>query len=449
MKKTLILPAEIHSREFDARLLQGVLALERGWRVIVGSKALINRSIWRLPSSLYLCQTLTHKRLPMLKLLKSLGHVSYGWDEEGLVSLDRGIYLMRRVSTDSLGRLAGLVAWGNNNASDLDQRAQGVGLKARPLGNPRFDLLRPELRGLYGQEVEAIRKAHGEFVLINTNFPSINPVISLHDLGPRALSAVNTPKSGEPARFSEFLEHRSRIYEYFKRDLPQYARENPDLKFIVRPHPAENAATWTGLFQGLPNVQVIREGASIPWLIAAKALIHNGCTTAVEASLLGHTAIAYGPEVSLERESALPNPISHRVANIGELGVTTRTALRNELQMGAEQRAILEHYVSGITGPLASDAILDFCEELIAKQPARSPLGALPSRVIGAFRHGYKYLRRDHITDRYLAKVFPTLGEDAVSRRAGEIAAVLKLPYGVQAKQISRNVFELSAGARR
>ena len=359
MTKTLILPAEIASRELDARLLQGVLALGRGWQVIVGSKALINRGIWRLPRGVYLCQTLTHKRFTMLKLLRKLGHATIGWDEEGLIYLDRDVYLMRRVSTDSLSLLDGLVAWGKQSAADLDHRAGPVHLPVRPLGNPRFDLLRPELRKLHSSEVAKLKRDHGDFVLINTNFSSFNPIISLQDLRPRALSEKNKPLGGEPHRFASVLEHRRRIYDLFRRDLPVFTRRNPGIRFVVRPHPGEDLGIWIETFRGQDHVRVIREGSSIPWLIAAKALIHNSCTTAVEAMIAGHTPIVYCPELSLENESGLPNPISHRVFDIDELSAATRRAMQRRLHAGQQQRAILENYVSGITGPLAANTILD------------------------------------------------------------------------------------------
>lgn len=452
MTKTLILPAEIISRELDARLLQGVLALKRGWRVIVGSKALINRGIWRLPASLYLCQTLTHKRLTMLKLLGRLGHVSYGWDEEGLIYLDRDVYLMRRVSSDTLGKLAGLIAWGLESADDLNHRANTVNLSARPLGNPRFDLLRPELRGLYAKDVDTIRRAHGDFILINTNFSSQNPVVSLHDLPARTLSDKNKPTGNEPTRFTGFLEHRRKVFNSFLKDLPKLASENPDLSFIVRPHPGEDIATWKEILQEKTNVQVIREGTSIPWLIAAKALVHNGCTTAVEAAMIGHTAIAYCPELSLENESGLPNPISHRVFTVDDLGVAVRLAFQNRLPMGAEQRALAERYVSGIAGPLATEIILDYCEELYGarrKMKVTEFAVAAVSRILAVRRHIYKSLRRGHLTDRYLAKVFPAISSASVAARATEIAMAIGLPFRVSAQDIAVNVFELRADQRR
>lgn len=452
MTKTLLLPAEILSRELDARLLQGVLGLERGWRVILGSKALMNRAIWRLPRGLYLCQTLTHKRLPVLKLLERLGHVSVGWDEEGLIYLDRDVYMMRRVSSETLARLSGLIAWGPQSAEDLGPRAAAANLTPKAFGNPRFDLLRPELHGLYAAEVDAIRREHGDFVLFNTSFSSCNPVVSLHDQQTRAISEKDRPADGATnRRFRDWTDHRKRLFDAFLVDMPELARRNPDLNFVVRPHPSENAATWSAAFENLVNVKVVREGASIPWLMAARALVHNNCMTAAEAAVMGHAPVAYCPETILELESALPNPVSRRTANVEELSAAVRLAFEGRLTLGDAQRATLDRFISGITGPLASSEILDYCDAIYAAAAPAKRLAALPAiraRIDGAWRHYRKSSRKDHLTDRYLAKVFPPTPASEVAARATKIARTLGLAAPIAAREISKNIFELSAANR-
>ncbi len=442
--KTLILPAEIYSREFDARLLHAVLAMQKGWNVIVGSKALINRSIWRFPPSVYLCQTLTHKRRTMLKLLHRLGHVSFGWDEEGLIYLDRDVYLMRRVSSDTLLLLKKLVTWGQQGADDVDHRAGPLGLHALPLGNPRFDLVRPELHSLYAKQISDIKARYGDFVLIDTNFSSFNPIISLHDLKPRIVARTNAPLAGEQERFQRVLEHRKEVYEHFRTDLPRFAVSHPQFKFVVRPHPGENEQTWRDCFKGVANVSVTREGSSVPWLIAAKALIHNSCTTAVEAAIIGHTPISYSPIVSLNDESALPNPISHRVRSFKELALAIENACAGKLFMSGTQNAILKQFVSAIEGPLASVAIMDELGELSPSAGARIAISRLIARLFGYVREQYKSQRKNHITDRYLEKVFPVVTVASVRSRLTEMAAVLNVHASFNVREISTNIFELT-----
>jgi surface carbohydrate biosynthesis protein len=443
--KTLILPAEIYSREFDARLLHGLIALSRGWRVFVGSKALINRAIWRLPRGIYLCQTLTHKRRSMLKLLNALGYICVGWDEEGLLYLDRDVYLMRRVSIDTLKHLQSIVAWGQQSAEDVEHRSRDVGLAPLALGNPRIDLVRPELHRLYAAEVAAIKARHGRFVLINTNFAGFNPVISIHDLKVRKTSRSHQPSKTESARFASVQAHRKQVYERFLVDLPVFTRRHPDLNFVLRAHPGEKEETWLKAFSGQKNVVVTREGTAAPWLIAADALVHNGCTTAVEAAIAGMTPICFCPIVSFADESPLPNPISHRAGDLTELAHAIRSSAERALAMDEQQVKVLTRHVSAIDGKLASDAIMDHLENIHQSAASADALKHISLRAFAILRHAFKALRRDHITDRYLAKVFPEISADDVRTRAMEIAAASDLKIEISVRRISSNIFELSS----
>jgi surface carbohydrate biosynthesis protein len=442
--KTLILPAEIYSREFDARLLQGLVALSRGWRVIVGSKALINRAIWRLPRGVYLCQTMTHKRRSMLKLLHGLGYACFGWDEEGLIYLDRDVYLMRRVSIDTLKHLDMIFTWGRQSAEDVAHRSHSAGLSPLPLGNPRFDLVRSELHGLYAAEVAAIKARHGRFILVNTNFPGFNPIVSIHDLQARKTSESHPPSKEETTRFAKLQAHRKELYDRFLADLPVFARSHPDMNIVLRAHPGESEETWLRAFAGLKNVAVTRAGTSVPWLIAADALVHNGCTTAIEAAITGLTPICYCPVISFDDESSLPNPISHRARNLDELAEAAGRSAGRSLPMDESQIRILAWHVSAIDGELASHAIMDRLEGLKQSATASRAVRRSAFRAFAMLRHAYKGLRRDHITDRYLAKVFPEKTAAEVRTRAAEIAAALDLKIEIGVRRISSNIFELS-----
>ncbi len=448
MSKTLILPAEMISRELDARLLQGVIALDRGWEVITGSKALINRAIWKMPPSVYLCQTLTHKRLTMLRLLKRLGHVSFGWDEEGLVYFGRDVYLMRRVSSETLEMLSGLVAWGRQSAEDLAERSRVVGLEAHPFGNPRFDLLRPELDGLHEPEVRAIRQTYGDFILINTNYSSLNPIISMHDAPDRRMSKRDQANPDLPKRFEGMQAHRKRVMDGFLAVLKPLAERFSHMTIVVRPHPGEEMQTWVDAASDVANLKVVREGGSIPWLKAAKAMVHNGCTTGAEAAVVGHTPIAYCPEVRLDQEAVLCNAISHRAETFDSLCDALSAAIAGKLEMGAAQRAVFNQYVSGVSGPLAAQQIMDLCERLhdgIGSQRA-SVVQRNAVRIYAAGRHAYKSMRKGHRTDRYLNKVFPEISCEHVAERANLMAGSLGLQIRVDTTKIGHNIFKMTAG---
>ena len=50
------------------------------------------------------------------------------------------------------------------------------------VGNPRLDLLRKEFAEYYEHDVAAIKKEHGKFILINTNFGNVNSHLPIHNL---------------------------------------------------------------------------------------------------------------------------------------------------------------------------------------------------------------------------------------------------------------------------
>ena len=65
------------------------------------------------------------------------------------------------------------------------------------------------------------------------------------------------------------------------------SQQHRDHQIIIRPHPSESHDPWRQLAAELPNVSVVYEGNVAEWLLAAELLIHNNCTTGVEAYLLG------------------------------------------------------------------------------------------------------------------------------------------------------------------
>jgi len=68
-------------------------------------------------------------------------------------------------------RIAYLTTWGEDNARAFRQfSGYDNNTPIIVTGNPRIDLLRPELREFYRPEAEALRERYGNFILINTNF---------------------------------------------------------------------------------------------------------------------------------------------------------------------------------------------------------------------------------------------------------------------------------------
>ena len=68
-------------------------------------------------------------------------------------------------------------------------------------------------------------------------------------------------------------------------------------KFIlIRPHPSEVKKSWEAILsKNLKNVGVIDDYTSSEVLNFAELMIHSGCTTGLEAKLLGTPVISFNP----------------------------------------------------------------------------------------------------------------------------------------------------------
>jgi len=94
----LIIPVENQVRELDPKLLLACIAVQRGFRVIIGSHREIDLRIASLPRSLYLNKSMTDRNLAMFRIMRNIGHEIVTWDEEALVHLPPETYYSRRLS---------------------------------------------------------------------------------------------------------------------------------------------------------------------------------------------------------------------------------------------------------------------------------------------------------------------------------------------------------------
>jgi surface carbohydrate biosynthesis protein len=201
-KPPLIIPVENQVRELDPKLLLACVAARRGFTSIIGSHREIDFRISQLPRGLYLNKSMTERNLKMFRVMRWAGHRILTWDEEALVHLPADIYYSRRLSPAAIRYVSHLFAWGEDNA-ELWRRYPHLppDLPIHVTGNPRNDMLRPELHPFYAEDVRAIRREHGDFFLINTNFNHVNAFFPAQNLfkpaaralPPKACATTNRP----------------------------------------------------------------------------------------------------------------------------------------------------------------------------------------------------------------------------------------------------------------
>jgi len=459
-RTTLIIPVESQVRELDAKLLLGCAAAERGFSVIIGSRAFVHYGIAAMPRGVYLAKSMRSLSNRMFKILRQLGHEIVAWDEEALVRVPAEDYYRRRLSPKTMGLVSHLFAWGEDDAEMFRKYPEYSGIPIHVTGNPRIDLIRPEVRGYFDAQVADIRDRFGEFVMVNTNFGYVNAFVSRLDLMQKPQHPGAQPSLGEntvgmtPEFARSLAEHKQALFEYFREMVPALAGALSDRTIVVRPHPSESHTAWQDAAHGHENVHIVNEDNVIPWLMAAKVLVHNGCTTAVEAAVLGMPAVAYRPVRDKAVDLELPNALSYEAHDLDDLLTKVRTIATGELATpnGGARRAILERHIASLDGSLAADRMVGvLCDAGYRDRPHARP-ALLP--YLKGWLHAYgrtavKQLNRRRSghrnADAFHAHRFPGTSLEDLQERIQRFAGRIGRFEHLQVAQLSDHIFRIDS----
>ena len=459
-KAYLIIPVENQVREFDPKLLLACIAVQRGFAIIIGPHREIDFRISSFPRSLYLNKSMTERNLKMFRIIEKVGHEILTWDEEALVHLPAETYYSRRLSPVAIRYNSHLFAWGEDNAELWRQYPDiPADMPIHVTGNPRSDMLRPELRSFYETEAEEIRKKHGRFILVNTNFNHVNAFFPAQNLFRPVDNPGDEPQFGKAAvgmsrEYAEGLrDHKTAVFSTFKELIPVLDKTYPDHTIIVRPHPTENQQVYKDIASDCQRVKVTNEGNVVPWLMATDVVIHNGCTTGVEAFMMGVPAVSYRAAIDKTYDMGfyrLPNLISHQCFDIEQLQETLTKIFTGELgtASGDERQELVNHYLAAQDGPLACELIVDVLEKKMEGQPVlpKPPLSdRISGTVIANYRRIYKNIKKHmpgtHAPPHFHRHRYPGISHQELINRIDKIQQVLGDTSKIKAEQIIDQIF--------
>ena len=462
-KATLIIPVENQVRELDPKLLLACIAAKRGFSTVIGSHREIDFRIASFPRGIYLNKSFTIRNLKMFQIMRELRHEIVSWDEEALVHLPPEMYYSRRLSPLTMKYLSHLFAWGEDNAELWRHYPEfPAGLPIHITGNPRSDMMRPEMRAFYDNEVKEIRNRYGDFILINTNFNHVNAFFPAQNLFQPVKNPGEEPEFGKAGRgmtreFAEaFRDHKQAIFEDFQRLIPDLEQAFPHYTIIVRPHPTESQEVYKKIAAQCERVRVTNEGNVVPWLMATKALIHNGCTTGVEAYLMGVPAISYRATVNDYYDYGfyrLPNMLSHQCFSFNELRNTLGKIFSGEMGTanGTEREELVDHYLTATDGRMACERIIDVLENVVEGRP-QLPRPALQSRLNGwctaNARHLIKrakaYLPGTQAPPEFHRHRYPGISLEELHERIRRFQQRLDYGQELRVRQLYSHIFQIT-----
>jgi len=382
------------------------------------------------------------------------------WDEEALVHLPPEMYFSRRLSPAAIELVSHLFAWGEDNV-DLWRQYPHLP-PAKPIhvtGNPRGDLLRPELRTFYRQEAEALLNKHGEFILLNTNFNHVNNFYSDQNLFLPTENPDEKPQFGRSAMgmtfeyAKGFQEHKQSLFLDFLQLIPTLDQAFPEYKIIIRPHPSEDQKVYQQIADSCQQVHVTNEGNVVHCLMSTYLLIHNGCTTAVEAYMLGVPAVSYRSRVIDFYDDGfyrLPNRLSHQCFNFEELKITIAQILAGQIGCpeSPAHKILLDHYLSAQDGPPACERIADILD-MAMERHSELPHPGIRNRLKAKRKIKKHYRHKGDKKADLLRHRYPDIPVEEMQKRVYRFETVLGIRGELKIKPVFNGIFQIQSNVQR
>jgi surface carbohydrate biosynthesis protein len=356
---SLYLPITSQPRELDARLLLGLCAAERGWTALIGFKGAFRGEMGALEPGYVLAHN-ARQNPKNFEIFTDFGNRVIVLDEEALVRQSDEIFIKKH-RQGAFDNVARVLCWGDDD-KQMWERKSPLPCPSQAVGNPRIDLLRPECRELFRAEADALNDRFGEFVLLNTNFPSVNNIAAQG----RGVRLADWAMDARGKEIEEaFLSNKRATFEATQALIKPLADAIAPITLIIRPHPNEVHEPWVKAAADAPNVKIVFEGGVIPWLLAATALIHNNCTTAIESAVAGTPVLNFRPWVSDDYDNPMVHDFGLDCADATALAAAIREIKADsasELPNAAKIK--LRHHILSCDGALSIDRIMDSFESV-------------------------------------------------------------------------------------
>ena len=224
-------------------------------------------------------------------------------------------------------------------------------------GNPRFDLSKPLFRNFYLKK----NNVKDKYILINCAFGAYNNYVNNEiDYKVWSLKVPNYPSFDKTKKSA--VEYEKQLFPLFIEGVKKLATIHSTEIFLLRPHPVENENIYKKIFGNYNNVIISKNLSPQCASANAKFLIHNGCTTAIEANFAEIKSICYLPYYDEDHIQELTDEVSEKIYDQPTLINKVKSFLDKNLEIKSN-----DHIKNQLIKPFI-DNINYFSYEHIAKE---------------------------------------------------------------------------------
>ncbi len=220
--------------------------------------------------------------ISFIEACKNLGILVGVLDTEGGIRKD--VQAFAEQVCRYLDRVDLYCVWGRTQFETLSRCDKIASATLEATGCPRYDFAVPP----WSNAVKDVGIDRERVVLVNTNFPIINPRFQS---GKKEVQELVKGMGYEEEYVRELVKQLQTAQAEVLKATSYLAHRFTDVLFVVRPHPFEDKRHYEDYFAGQTNVEVIQSGTVFEWVKNAKLVIHHNCSTAIETFMMGKEPI--------------------------------------------------------------------------------------------------------------------------------------------------------------
>jgi surface carbohydrate biosynthesis protein len=151
-------------------------------------------------------------------------------------------------------------------------------------GNLKIDLWKDKNLDLYAAKKKIIKKKFKNFIIFNSDIRYLhnkNDFEDNFDLDVyKSLKKDSRFIKKEMSNLKRFSKFKNKNFLFLIKLLNNIDKNLKKIKLIIRPHPTEDINIWRIVTKNLKNIEISPPTDDvIPYILASKGVIHNGCTT--------------------------------------------------------------------------------------------------------------------------------------------------------------------------
>lgn len=276
------LPIEISKREFYPKFyLAEQIISKSNFSILIGQKSLVYSAFKNMDSIFLLSKGGPSKKFLFKK--KNKKNFFSILDEEGpLINLSKTDF-HNRCDKKIMKFCDFYFTWGKRDQNRIIKLIPQK--KILNFGHPKFDYIKKNI--FFSKERKIIKNRFKKFILFSSNF-NIDQINNNLNYNAWKKKSINK-------KYLENKIHNKNILSNYLKTInviSSLASKNHKLNFVYRIHPREDIKLVKKRFKKKPkNLFIVKNFAITPYIQTCEIFIHAGCTTSIEASIIGKKII--------------------------------------------------------------------------------------------------------------------------------------------------------------